>query len=143
MAVATHPTVVFSREQREACHELLWEEIFEGASRNDAGRLRLMMAACRLFEAVDLRNDDPDRDARTFVVDDEIAWLFADFLAPFVEEYARPWLEDNPQQPEFPTDLWVDTEEARAYQADWYARQVRLHRALIAATEAITAAVAS
>jgi hypothetical protein len=130
MAVATHPTVVFNREQREACHELLWEEIFEGMTRNDAGRLRLMMAACRLFEELDLRNDDPDRDAWMFVVDEETAWLFDDFLMPFIEEYSRRWLKDNPEQP------------ARAHWADHYAREDQYHRALIAATEAITEAVA-
>ena len=150
MATATYPTVVFDREQRETCCERLYDEIREGLSRDEAGRLRLMMAGARLFEALDWRNDDPGRDAWTFEVDGEIAWLVEDFFEPFVEEYARPWLEEN-QEPIFPG--WVaDTDEARAYAADQFAREAGAYllrtperssyRAVIAATEAITEAVA-
>jgi hypothetical protein len=140
MATATQPTVVFSRAQREICCELLYEEIHDGISRDDAGRLRLMMAGARLFEALDWRNDDPGRDAWTFDVDGEIAWLVEDFFEPFVEEYARPWLEENPE-PILPG--WVDdTDKARAYWADSFARQAGSYRAVIAATEAIIEAVA-
>jgi hypothetical protein len=141
MATATIPTVVFSRAQREICCELLYEEIRDGLSRDDAGRLRLMMAGARLFEALDWRNDDPGRDGWTFEVDGEIAWLVEDFFGPFVEEYARPWLEENPEPEELPGS-WVDTAEARAEWAEWHARQGRQYRAVIAATEAITEAVA-
>jgi hypothetical protein len=102
MAVVTKGIVVLDREQRKVCSELLWEEIRDGCSRDEAGELRLLMASARLYEMLDRRNDDADHDEWTVVVDEEIAWLAADFFKPFIDEYARPWLAENPQPAEVP-----------------------------------------
>jgi hypothetical protein len=142
MAVATKGIVVLDHEQRKVCCELLWEEIRDGCSRDEAGELRLLMASARLYEMLDWRNNDSDHDEWTVVVDEEIARLAADFFGPFVEGYARPWLEENPQEPEFPLPFMRDTEDVRAYWADRYVCQKRDHRAVIAATEAILETVA-
>jgi hypothetical protein len=137
--VLSTATVTLNRAQRDICCELLYDEIRDGITRDDAGHLRLFMAGARLFEAVEWRNDDPDRDAWTFDVDGEIAWLVEEFFEPFSRELAAPWLEENPE-PTLPA--WVDTEEDRKYWADWFAHQAGAYRALIAGTEAILGAVA-
>ena len=142
MVVVTQGIVVLDHEQRKVCRELLWEEIHDGISRDEAGRLRLLMASARLYEMLDWPNNDPDNDEWTVVVDEEISWLAADFFKPFIVEYARPWLQENPQEPEFPVPFMKDTEDVRAHWADRYVCQKRDHRAVIAATEAILEAVA-
>jgi hypothetical protein len=141
MATATIPTVVLDREQRNACCELVWEDVGES---HGAGRTQFVVAAGRLFEALDWRNEDSDCDSYVLPVDEEIVWLTKHVFEPNVDEFSRPGLEENlarEERDEFPS-LLTDDFASRAWYREHRREEIRRYRARISATDMLLDAVA-
>jgi hypothetical protein len=143
MATATQPTVVFDREQRNSFGSLLGDEFQNGVGLGD--EVRFWIAGGRLFEMLDWRDPDSDREAYEVTVDEEIVWLVRALFEPDVEEFCVPVLEAalaELAQNEYPNQL-KDDDEARAYWRKRRQQEISRCRGRITATQMILDAVAA
>jgi len=138
------PTVVLSWEQRQAICGVIWGDV-EELNIEGAEKVRLLIAAGRLFEQLGWqdgssllsRMDPPtagtELETYELTVDEKIQWLASEHLAPYVEEYARPTLEDCTAGPE----SYFEHIEPSEWSIRSYEFQHAISRGAVTATEAI------
>jgi hypothetical protein len=138
MATAAQSTVVFDREQRNSFGSLLGDAFQNGTGFAD--EVRFWIAGGRLFEMLDWRDMDSDREAYEVTVDEEILWLVKRLFEPNVEEFCVPGLKEalveEARRDEYPDD------ESREYWRERNQTEISRCRGRITATQMILEAVA-